>query len=88
MGEPVTTYHSENYTDCYFLKLKVKSYYTYISLLQLPEKLPASVNINSLAEKNSIQPWMNPISVSLVTTQHSLLSPATTSFYTLGQARL
>ena len=46
----------------------------------LVTELSVAVHINSLAEKNSIQPWMNVINVCLVMTQHPLSSHASTSF--------
>ena len=49
--------------------------------LQLPEKLSAAVHINSLADLNSIKPGINSISVSIVATQPSLPSPASTSLH-------
>ena len=44
------------------------------------EELSETVYSYIQAEKSSIQPWMNLINVSLVRTQHSLPSPASTNF--------
>ena len=73
------------YSRTFKVKLKL------LNLLYHPDSyqtFSGGSHINSLAEKISIQHWMNLISFYLVATQCSLPSPGSTSFYTLGQARL